>query len=195
MGRRGEEEQRGRESKHDDTCRLFWFPKREHLHKFDTWAGRRQRQGGKLPTFLGITLHRVFTAGIHKLFTSVFVQLVKGSIAETNRLETKRSVSIIHHHNRCKLSITMGWSNIDGYSWQTRPSQQQRCASQYLTLSSSYVLPCLACNTLAQLSSTAAREPTKSHSIDTVLELVLVLGQLRERFFSKLQPRLVFVWH
>lgn len=40
-----------------------------------------------------------------------------------------------------------------------------------------------------------AREPTKSHSIDTVLELVLVLGQLRERFFSKQQPRLVFVWH
>lgn len=127
----------------------FGSPKRENLHKFVTWAGRRQRQRGKVPTFLGITLHRVFTASIHKLFTSVFVQLVKGSIAETNRLETKRSVSIIHHHNRCKLSITMGWSNIDGYSWQTRPPQQQRSgASQYLTLSS-YVLPCLACNMLS----------------------------------------------
>lgn len=78
------------------------------------------------------------------------MQLVKGSIAGTNRLETKRSVSIIHHHNRCKLSITMGWSNIDGYSWQTRPPQQH---NECLTVPYPVVvdvLPCLACNTLAQ---------------------------------------------
>lgn len=89
---------RGRESKHkhdvhSGTTRVVYFGSQNANIYINLTPGRAQAavQRGKLPAFLGIALQRVFTASIHKLFTSICICAISQG-EEQERIDLKRNV-------------------------------------------------------------------------------------------------------